>query len=196
MKTISACGSRFSLTRRVMAIGCFCIFANSAVAAQTQLKETTPNRVKTDLVMQINVKLGAEEDMGKGPDGHRTNYPIIGGSFIGKDMKGEVIPGGADMSVERNDGVTRINALYRLKTDDGQVIIINNYGLWRPTEGGLAKQAKGQALSADDYYCRTVPSFSTQPGKHAWLEDYTYVGTIDDVNDNEVLIGVYRVEGI
>ena len=107
-----------------------------------------------------------------------------------------MIPGGADMSVERNDGVTKIDALYRLKTEDGQVIIIHNYGLWRPTAAGLAKQAKGEELTQADFYCRTVPSFSTPAGKYDWLEDYTYVGTIDDVNDKEVLIGVYRVDGV
>ncbi|OLS62565.1 DUF3237 domain-containing protein [Pseudomonas putida] len=161
-----------------------------------ELKDSKPDRVKTELVMQINVKLGADEDMGKGAEGHRINYPIIGGHFVASGFKGEVIPGGADMSVERNDGVTKIDALYRLKTEDGQVIIIHNYGLWRPTAAGLAKQAKGEELTQADFYCRTVPSFSTPAGKYDWLEDYTYVGTIDDVNDKEVLIGVYRVDGV
>lgn len=174
----------------------FGLLLSTGLAHAGELKETRPDRVKTELVMQINVKLGKDEDMGKGAEGHRINYPIIGGHFVGKGIKGEVIPGGADMSVERNDGVTKIDALYRLKTDDGQVIIIRNYGLWRPTAEGLAKQAKGEELSEADYYCRTVPSFNTPPGKYDWLEDYTYIGTIDDVSETEVLIGVYRVDGV
>lgn len=175
---------------------CLDVLGGAGLAQADELKETHPERIKTELVMQINVKLGKDEDMGKGSEGQRINYPIAGGSFVGKGIKGDVIAGGADLSVERNDGVTRIDALYRLRTDDGQVIIIHNYGLWRPTEAGLAKQAKGQALSEADYYCRTVPSFKTPPGKYDWLEDYTYVGTIDDVSDSEVLIGVYRVDGV
>ncbi|MBH3433869.1 DUF3237 domain-containing protein [Pseudomonas citronellolis] len=196
MKKMRAVGSLRSLHKNVVSLICLGLFLHTGVAGANDLKDTKPNRVKTDLVMQINVKLGPEEDLGKGSEGHRINYPIIGGSFVGKGLKGEVIPGGADMSVERNDGVTKIDALYRLKTDDGKVLIIHNYGLWRPTEEGLAKQAKGLALTEADYYCRTVPSFSTPAGKYDWLEDYTYVGTIDDVSDNEVLIGVYRVDGI
>lgn len=172
------------------------LLIGASLAQAGELKETRPNRLKTELVMQINVKLGHDEDMGKGADGHRINYPIIGGHFVGSGMKGDVIAGGADMSVERNDGVTRIDALYRLKTNDGQIIIIRNYGLWRPTAEGLAKQAKGEELTEADYYCRTVPSFNTPPGKYDWLEDYTYVGTIDDVSETEVLIGVYRVDGV
>jgi len=160
-----------------------------------ELNEPKANRVTNELVMQIHVKLGPEEDMGKGADGHRINYPIIGGTFVGKGMKGTVVPGGADMSVERADGVTLIEALYRLKTDDGQIIIIHNPGIWRPNAEGLAKQAKGQQLLETDYYCRTTPSFKTQPGAYSWLSDYVFVGTIDDVSEDEVLIGVYRVDG-
>ncbi|WP_052081109.1 DUF3237 domain-containing protein [Pseudomonas sp. ML96] len=184
---------RSTLLGLVGAAALLCI-GQSALAAE--LKETKANRINSELVMQINVKLGPEEDMGKGPDGHRINYPIIGGTFVGKGVKGTVVSGGADMSVERNDGVTLIRALYRLKTDDGQIIIIDNAGIWRPTAEGLAKQAKGIELVESDYYCRTSPKFNTQPGKHAWLNDYVFVGTIDDVSADEVLIGVYKMDGL
>lgn len=170
-----------------------------STGAAAELKETKPNRIDSELVMQINVKLGAQEDMGKGPDGYRINYPIIGGTFVGEGMRGIVVPGGADMAVDRNDGVTMIDALYRLKTDDGQIIIIHNAGIWRLNEQGLAKQAKGVALEEmldSDSYCRTVPSFKTSPGKYAWLNDYIFVGSIDYLSETEVLIGVYRVNGV
>lgn len=167
-----------------------------SAANADELKETKANRINSQLVMQVHVKLGKEEDMGKGVDGHRINYPIIGGTFTGLGMKGTVIPGGADMSVERSDGVTLIEALYRLKTDDGQIIIIHNPGIWRPNAQGLAKLAKGVDLAESDYYCRTSPTFKTQLGNYAWLSDYVFVGTIDDVSQNEVLIGIYRVDGI
>lgn len=163
-----------------------------------ELKEKIPNRLSNELVMQINVKLGPPEEMGKGPDGTRTNYPIIGGTFTGKGMKGTVVPGGADMSVAREDGVTLINALYRLKTDDGQIIIIDNAGIWRFNESGLAKKAKGlelREMKESDFYCRTTPRFKTQPGSHAWLNDYVFNGTIDGISEHEVLISVYQIGG-
>lgn len=180
-----------------------CLFAAmllsiDVASAADELKEVKPNRISSELVMKINVKLGPPEDMGKGADGYRINYPIVGGSFVGKGMKGTVVPGGADMAVERDDGVTMIDALYRLKTDDGQIIIIHNAGIWRLNEQGLAKRAKGikdEDMQDSDAYCRTVPSFKTQPGPYDWLSDYIYVGSIDYPNEREVLIGVYRVNG-
>lgn len=178
------------------------LLSTSGQAAE--LKEKVANRLVDELFMQIDVQLGPQEDMGKGPDGLRINYPIVGGTFVGKDtdgqaIRGTVVPGGADMSVRREDGVTRINALYRLKTDDGEIIIIHNAGIWRLNESGLAKNAKGLALKdmkETDFYCRTVPTFKTQPGKHAWLNDYIFVGTIDGVSEHEVSISVYRMSGV
>jgi len=181
------------------ALGAMALLGISSASAEEVLKEIKPNRIDSELVMTINVKLGPPEDMGKGADGHRINYPIIGGTFVGKGMKGTVVPGGADMSVERNDGVTMIEALYRLKTDDGQIIIIHNAGIWRLNESGLAKQAKGlklEDMKESDFYCRTVPSFKTQPGKYAWLSDYIFLGSIDGDGMEEVDIGVYRINGV
>lgn len=182
-------------------LGTLCLLLASTWLPQAQaaeLKEKIPNRLNNELVIQIDVKLGPPEEMGKGPDGMRINYPIIGGTFTGKGMQGTVVQGGADMSVVREDGVSMINALYRLKTDDGQIIIIDNAGIWRLNQSGLAKKAKGlelRQMQESDFYCRTTPKFKTQPGKHAWLNDYIFNGTIDGVSEHEVLISVYQIGG-
>lgn len=184
-----------NLAKAFNLLGAVALLCLGQGATAEELKEYKAKRISNELVLQINVKLGPEEHMGQGPDGLRINYPIVGGTFVGKGLKGTVVPGGADMAVERSDGVTMINALYRLRTDDGQIIIIDNAGIWRPNESGLAKLAKGEELLGSDYYSRTSPRFKTQPGKHAWLNDYIFVGTIDDVADDEVLIGVYKIDG-
>lgn len=167
-----------------------------SIGEDSQIGETS--RIKSELILKLHVKIGKLENMGKGTDGLRVNYPIVGGYFEGKGMKGIVIPGGADMSVEREDGVVYINALYRIKTDDGEIIIVNNSGIWRLNERGLQKKAQGIAekdLTYKDYYARTVPVFKTQPGKYSWLTDYVFVGTDDDAAEDEVLISVYQVLG-
>ncbi|WP_078084387.1 DUF3237 family protein [Microbulbifer mangrovi] len=167
-----------------------------ATASRAQPLGNIPEerQLSAELVLQIHVALGETEDMGKTADGHRINYPIIGGHFSGRGLKGKVIPGGADMSIERADGVTMINALYRLNTDDGETIIIDNAGIWRPNANGLKKLKAGDKLLAEDYYCLTSPKFSTSVGKHNWLSQNIFVGTIDDVeNENAVLIGCYMM---
>lgn len=198
-----ASASRLINTLASLGLAAASLVALSAPAQALELKEKIPNRLSHDLALQIDVNLGPQEDMGNSPDGHRINYPIIGGTFVGKDLDGKpiegtVVPGGADMSVTRTDGVTLINALYRLKTSDGQIILIDNAGIWRLNASGQAKKAKGLGLrdmKETDFYCRTTPSFKTQPGAHAWMNDYIFTGTIDGLSEHEVLISVYRVDG-
>ncbi|TXS91893.1 DUF3237 family protein [Parahaliea maris] len=186
------------ITRRDTVLGLAGVLGGMSLgSAGARAADWTPKppfvgrQLNAELVLQINVKLGPIEDMGAGADGHRINYPIVGGYFSGRGLKGEVIPGGADMSVRRNDGVTLIEALYRLKTDDEQVLIIDNAGIFRPNAVGRKKLAAGEELLERDYYCLTSPKFKTPPGKYNWLTEHIFVGTIDDVSEQEVLIGCY-----
>lgn len=174
------------------------LFTSHHALADITLEEPLPDRINTELVMRINVDLGPSEDMGKGPDGHRVNYPITGGTFIGKGMQGVVVPGGADLSIMREDGTAILDALYRLRTDDNQIIIIHNQGIGRLNESGLEKQANGSTIAemeADDIYTRTVPSFKTAHGEYDWLNDYIFVGAIDYPSDDQVIVSVYKVDG-
>jgi len=169
----------------------------SNAANDMELKEVFANRITHELVMQLDVKLGPTEDMGIGADGHRINYPIIGGTFIGKDgLSGTIVPGGADFSLRRSDGVDLVEALYRIKTDDGQIIIVHNAGIFRINEVGQGRAARGDAPEPGDIYARTIPSFKTHPGPYRWLSDYIFVGTIDPTGENGVLISIYKIDGV
>jgi hypothetical protein len=151
--------------------------------------------ITAEKVLQIRAKLGPTEDMGKGVDGHRRNYPIIGGTFEGKGLKGVVVPGGADFSLERADGAELLHAFYRIKTDDGQIIIVDNKGIFRLTEEGKAKKAAGKEPLPSDFYCMTTPTFFAPPGKYSWLQDYIFFGTVGDTgNADEVLVEIYKLD--
>jgi len=180
-----------------MLMGVVSLTACSNAGNVQELKETFPNRITHELVMQLDVKLGPTEDMGQSADGHRINYPIIGGTFIGKDgLSGTIVPGGADFSLRHSDGVDLVEALYRIKTDDGQIIIVHNAGIFRVNAAGLERQAKGEPPEPGDIYARTIPSFKTQPGAYSWLSDYIFVGTIDPVGEDDVLISIYKIDGV
>jgi len=150
-------------------------------------------RYTLELALRLEVKLGPEEDLGQSADGHRINYPIIGGRFAGPGIAGMVIPGGADMSVRRMDGVTLIDALYRIRTDDGVTIIVDNQGIWRPfqqdelPQSGLSKPVEA--------YLRTTPRFVAPLGKYDWLNRSVFIGTVDDIDDMTVLVSCHRVFG-
>lgn len=151
--------------------------------------------VKLELVLQIVATCSNPEAIGGSPDskdGKRDDiWPIIGGRFEGKGIRGTVVAGGGDFPVLRPDGVEVVDALYRLRTDDGVTIIIHNSGLTYPG-----------AKPGDERY-RLAPQFIAPVGKYDWLNRSIFVATLSDVpkgmelakgpNENDRLIQVYRV---
>lgn len=165
----------------------------SARAAETTMM-TAYDRPGLDLVMQLVVTCTDPEPIGGGAassDGERTEiWPIVGGRFEGPNIRGTVIPGGGDFPVKRPDGVEVIDALYRLKTDDGVQIIIHNKGLYYPKTDTVPEKF------------RLAPEFIAPVGKYDWLNRAIFLSTLVDVpkamqlagpGQNDRLIEVYRV---
>ena len=141
---------------------------------------TTPS-VDQEPALQLYVTLSDKVEIGHSDDGERFIVPITGGHFTGNGMSGEVMAGGADWQVIRADGVKSITALYSIKTDDGQVIVVDNRGItW--SENGTT-------------YKRTIPKFHAPKGKYDWLNKSLFVGTITSIRKpRAVIIRVYKVE--
>lgn len=135
----------------------------------------------TELVMELKVNIGDPVNIGKSDHGNRRFIPIIGGSFEGKGIKGEVIPGGADWQLTRQDGVTEIEAIYAIKTDDGQVIAVENRGVLAPSAGAMP-------------YVRSSPRFQAPEGKYDWLNKRLFTGSITPSPKGDfVLIRVFQI---
>lgn len=142
--------------------------ASGVVPTQsTQLVDLDP--IRTELVMNIIVTCSAPTTMGSSSDskdGVRPRvWPIVGGRFHGPRLRGTVVPGGADLPVIRPDGVTVVDAFYRLQEDDGTTIIIHNIGM-------RVADAPGEARY------RSLPTFTTVAGRHDWLNKSLFVATL------------------
>lgn len=167
--------------------------ARAATGWSTPLEDLDP--IRTELVMNLVVTCTNPERPGPNAaskDGVRDEiWPIVGGRFEGPRIRGIVIPGGGDFPVVRPDGVTIVDALYRLKTDDGVTIIIHNKGLAYPQGAG----------NWDKY--RLVPEFTAPVGKYDWLNRSIFLSTLSEVppamalakgkDENDRLIQVHRV---
>ena len=151
---------------------------------------------KLELVMKIVVTCSSPEAVAPtsaSKDGKRQEiWPILGGRFFGRNIRGTVVAGGGDFPVIRPDGVEVIDALYRLRTDDGVTIIIHNKGLAYP------------GAKIEDTRYRLVPEFIAPQGKYDWLNRYVFVSTLvvpvpaalqlaKGPNENDRVIEVYRV---
>lgn len=139
------------------------------------------------------VPTGGAEVKGPSKDGIRDEvWPIIGGRFWGKGIRGSVVAGGGDFPVVRPDGIVYVDALYRLLTDDGVTIVIHNKGIGYPPVPGK-----------EDVY-RLQPEFFAPAGKYSWLNKGMFVATLVDPvpselamakgpHQNDRLIQVFRL---
>ena len=55
-------------------------------------------------VMTLRVQVGTPLEVGQVPRGRRRVIPILGGTFEGPTIRGNVLPGGADWQIVRADG--------------------------------------------------------------------------------------------
>lgn len=137
--------------------------------------------LSADEVMRLTVKIAAPKIVGKTKKGFLQVIPIIGGSFSGKNIRGIVVPGGADWNTTLDEGGAHVFAKYLLETDDGEFIAIENEGLLDSNTVSVIK---------------TTPTFQANVlGKYGDLNYGTYVGELcatPNTNDS-VEITIYRM---
>jgi hypothetical protein len=95
--------------------------------------------------------------------------PISGGEFSGPDLRGEVLPGGADWQIVRGDGVAELEARYTLRSDDGALIYVRNIALRHGAAETMAALAAGRPVDPDRYYFRGATFFETSAARYAWI---------------------------
>lgn len=133
------------------------------------------------------VRIFLEEDspitVGQSPWRNRRISNIVGGQFDGPQLKGDVVPSGADWSELGLDGDG--NALIALdvrsawQTGDGATIYVTYGGRFViPGEHMeiFADPSRIDALDPSNYYFRTNPVFETSDDRYAWLNSIIAVG--------------------
>jgi len=145
------------------------------------------------LAMELRVKVGAPLEVGAVPRGRRRIIPIEGGTFEGADLRGTVLPGGADWQIVRADGLAELDTRYTLRTDAGDVIYIQNAGIRHAPPEITARLLAGEAVDPSLVYFRTVPTFETAAPHLQWLTRAIFIGT-GERHPHDVIIRVWKVE--
>lgn len=130
---------------------------------------------RLDFICAAQVTVDVPLDLGDVAKGGRRIVPITGGEFAGPDMRGEVLPGGADWQVLRSDGVAELEARYTLRTDDGALIYVRNLALRHGPPEVMAAIAAGRPVAPDSYYFRGATFFETSAARYAWLARHIVV---------------------
>jgi len=147
------------------------IIGNLNGVAQPSGDRLTPTETPPQLefAFAARVTVSAPLDLGDVGKGGRRIVPITGGEFSGPQLRGTVIPGGADWQVLRHDGVAELEARYTLRTDDGALIYVRNLALRHGPPAVIAALAAGEPVAPGSYYFRGATFFETGAARYAWL---------------------------
>jgi hypothetical protein len=130
-----------------------------------------------EFVFEARVTVDAPQELGDVGKGSRRIVPISGGEFSGPELRGEVLPGGADWQIVRSDGVAELEARYTLRTDDGALIHVRNLALRHGPAEVMAALAAGRPADPQSYYFRGATFFETSAARYAWLTRHIIVCT-------------------
>ena len=137
-----------------------------------EILSALPPAPSMQLIWTAIIKVGDREDLGASPLGYRFIIPILGGRFYSgpgvERLDGEVLPGGADRQLLRQDGVKELDALYEMRADAGEVVTIRNRVLVDET-----RKPERYAMSTIQV---TAPS-----GPLEWLNRRVLIGTLQSL---------------
>jgi len=152
--------------------------------------------VALTLVLEVRAEVGEPVELGPVSGGRRRLVPITGGTFEGRNdlqIRGRIVPGGADTQLLRDDGVTEADARYTLETEDGVRVDVRNRGLRHAAPDVMARLLAGERVDPALVYFRTTPTFETSAPDLQMLTRSVFVGT-GERYPTEVVLRFFRVD--
>jgi hypothetical protein len=131
--------------------------------------------MKLEPLMTYRADLKPPVDAGSGPFGHRMIFEVIGGSFEGPRLRGQLLTGGADWFLLDDQGVGRLDVRGSFQTDDGAVVYVQYPGVLVMNDKVQAALATGSELAFGDTHFMTQPRFETGDERYTWLNSVVAV---------------------
>ncbi|RZJ09132.1 MAG: DUF3237 domain-containing protein [Rubrivivax sp.] len=141
---------------------------------------------------RVVCRVGPLVTLGQAKYGERRYVPLLGGEVAGAELNGEIVEGGVDWQINRADGVLDIAAHYVIRATDGALIEVQSDGMRHASADVMAALARGDVVSREAYYFRTVMRFQT--GATAWLHLNKLLAlAVGERRADRVVLDVYRV---
>ena len=117
--------------------------------------------------------------VGAVPHGYtRRVMCVSGGHFEGERLRGRVLPGGADVVLERPDGGLHLDVRLVLETSAGELIYMTYSGRRNgPTPDIMKKIVNREPIARGADYFRVAVQFETAAPGLRWLNDKIAIGT-------------------
>jgi hypothetical protein len=132
-----------------------------------------------EFLCAVSADVGELVTLGPAPLGERRVVHLLGGTFEGPQIRGEVLPGGADWQIARRDGVLELDARYVLKEERGGLVQVVSRGLRHGPPEVMARLGRGETVDPNEYFFRTIMRFETGADDLAWLNRTIAVATAE-----------------
>jgi len=126
---------------------------------------------------EVRAQVDPPTDLGQTLRGRRRVVPIVGGTFEGPELKGRVLPGGADWQIIQPDGLSELDSRYTLETESGELIYVQNRGIRHAAPEVMTRLLAGEPVDPSEVYFKTMPTFETAAPRLQWLTRSVFVGT-------------------
>ena len=115
------------------------------------------------------VDVGVVQSLGRTPLGERRVVPIVGGTFAGEGLSGDVLSGADWQWASHDGGLISLEAHYAPHERGGALIEVESRGVRAATPDVLERLARGDDVDPREYYFRTVLRFATGDTRLGWL---------------------------
>ena len=150
-------------------------FALAAFAGAAQAQGPAAPAPTLDYAFTVKATLAPPVEQGEVAGGRKRFIAITGGTVEGPMLKGSVLAGGGDWQTIMTGGLTKVEAHYFLKAEDGTVIEVTNPGVRVASPEVTEKLAKGEKVDPSAYYFRTTPRFDVKAGAEEWMGRSVFV---------------------
>jgi hypothetical protein len=132
--------------------------------------------LQSEHLMRMSADLEDPLVVANGPVGTRRILYANGGTFSGARLRGELLPGGGDWVLQRQDGIAQLDIRFVLRTDDEQLIYVTCNGIFDISSEIRERIRSGGEIDPSEYYFRTAVAFEAGGEKYRWLNRLLAVG--------------------
>jgi hypothetical protein len=127
-------------------------------------------------VYRLEATLGEPLELGDFAQGRRRIVPLTGGTFVGPELNGKLLPGSsADWQTILADGTALGDIRYTLQTDDGNLLYVQSRSVRHGSADVLERLARGDDVDASEYTFRTSTQIETAAPALDWLNKGVFI---------------------
>ena len=134
-----------------------------------------PDPVLTQ-VYRLKAVMGPPLNFGDVLAGHRRVVPLMGGTFTGPELNGNLLPGGsATWQIVLPDATALAEIRYTLRTDRGALLYVRSSGVGRGNREVAAQLGRGEDFDAGERLFHATTRIETAAPHLDWLNKGVFV---------------------